>query len=512
MASHLENFDEKMGVERLAHPFARSKQTGNSCPAYFYRALFTKIKRPMKKQFILIWLGIFSAAFAIAQSNGKWIPLGNDLLSSDYTTYDISASGENVVWSLLCKGGYFNDPFDCKVIRSTDGGKTWKVIDLNTKIASNAYAVGIFALNDSTAWLTVGILSPSQRRIYKTSDGGENWSVQYAVTAPSGRTWPPAVQFVNSQKGYFIDVFGNASGKTEDGGVTWKTSSPLTLSGSWIWGQVAQKNWWDVKGDTIWWGTSQFILKSTNGGTSWKSFFPSFPDQNTIQSVKFAPNGAGLATSDVKNVNGFGGIVETVLLQSQNFGETWSRLPNFTSPLSVITYVPGTEKTFVGVSGSWYPFNFQTGKYVSAITQDGGISWKLIDQGIARNAVEFTSPSTGWAGRMEKFAYGAGNPAIFKWEGDLTTQTIDIFHDNHLQANPNPFTAETRLEFDLIDATLPVALEVADVTGKVLHAEVFDKLNPGLNQIPLRFNAPRGILLVTLKQGQGVQTIKVVKN
>lgn len=228
----------------------------------------------MKKIFIISIIVLFAITNVIAQRPpgepplGRWIPQGENLLSSDYGTYDISAVNEDIVWALMCKTSATTGvPYSCSVIRSVDAGASWKVIDLSN--LSISYAVGIFALNKNVAWITAGNETPAERKIFKTTDGGDNWVEQYTTTAPQNQIWAPTVKFLNEQEGVFIDVFGNKSGRTIDGGNTWTTSTLYSTGNSWFWGQLAQENWWDIKGDTLWWGTSQFISRSTDGGDTW---------------------------------------------------------------------------------------------------------------------------------------------------------------------------------------------------------------------------------------------------
>jgi photosystem II stability/assembly factor-like uncharacterized protein len=466
----------------------------------------------MKKLFTLLLLTFSIFITTHAQQSGRWIPQGENLLSADYTTYDISAVNEQVVWALMCKTAASGDPDSCKVIRSIDGGVNWATIDLNNLAIS--YAVGIFALNDTMAWITAGNKTPSQRKIFRTKDGGNSWQEQYAVATSPSSIWAPAVKFENEQKGFFIDVWGRKSGRTINGGENWTTSDLFpTGSATWYWGQLAQENWWDIKGDTLWWGTSQFISRSIDGGSNWNRINTNLPEKNTIQSIKFNKSGLGLAISDVvTTISGIPAIEETVILRSENFGETWNRLPNVPFPMSILTYIPGTENSFIGVSGQWFAYGEQIGKYTSAFTADGGNTWTLIDQGIARNAIDFVSPTVGWAGRVENFNYGSSNPVIFKWEGSLSTSAKDIIKDDFIRVNPNPFTTHALLEFELKDNTLPIEITVTDILGKTIKSFNLDKPNAGINQIPLTLDAPAGVFLLLLRQGNHVQTLKMIKH
>lgn len=460
------------------------------------------------KKLCTLFVFLTALIIAYAQQPGKWIPQGENLLTSDYETRDLCAVNEQTVWALMCKVDAGTDTeYDCKVIRSTDGGTTWDVIDLDS--LSISYAIGIFALSDTTAWITTGNDSTQQKAIYKTTNGGNSWVQQYVG---SNIAFPPAVRFVNEQKGFFVDVFGKTSGITEDGGTTWSTNQ-LFPPGTpfFYWGHLSQNDWWDAKGDTLWWGTSLFISRSVDGGKTWTRLNTNLPEKNTIESIKFNEKGLGLAISDVSTVNGYNFLDKTILLQSQDFGTTWNRLDDLPFPISVLTYVPGTENAFIGVSGLWSQYGEQVGQYASAYTPDGGLTWQVIDRGIARNAIDFVSPTVGWAGRMKNFDYGNSNPVIFKWEGDFNTATKDIIKDDFIKVNPNPFTDQALLEFELKDNSIPLEIQVTDVLGRNLKSISLKNPNTGINQIPISFDAPAGLFFLTLRQGNALKTIKLLK-
>lgn len=463
----------------------------------------------MKKLFTLIFsLFIFSAGSA--QEEGMWVPQAENRVPEDFYVYDISAVDENIVWVLLCPQESNGEP--CQILKTLDGGDTWTDLDISS--LGGSFAVSLFALSATTAWITIADTPAAIRYIYKTTDGGDSWTEQRAITATDpNRVFAPVIHFNNEQRGFYLDVFGNRAGRTVNGGDTWSLSVLWNFGPAWFFGILSSGNWWDVKGDTIWWPTSRYIHRSTTGGLFWTEV--PLPDTNhTVSSVKFGNNGLGLAISDVDITNGYAGdyvMNETVVYRSINNGNSWTRLDNLPFPLSVITHIPGTDNGFIGVSGAWH-FTDMGQEYASAYTLDGGDTWTVIDRDIPRNSIMFVSPTVGWAGRSEYFDYGPDNPALFKWQGNLSTNTKEtLVPDPALRVTPNPFHQQVLLEFDLIDNSLPLTITVNDLFGRTLQTFQFSRLNPGWNQLPLRIDAPAGLLLITLKQGDSVQTVKVVK-
>jgi hypothetical protein len=324
----------------------------------------------MKKLFTLIFtLFIFSAISA--QEEGMWIPQAENRVPEDFYVYDISAVDENIVWVLLCPSESNGEP--CQILKTLDGGDTWTDIDISS--LGGSFAVSLFALSATTAWLTIADETAAIRYIYKTTDAGDSWTEQRAITATNpDQVFAPVVHFNNEQRGFYIDVYGNRAGRTTNGGDNWSLSG-MWIPGPAIWffSMLSSCNWWDVKGDTIWWPTSRHIHRSTTGGLFWTGV--PLPDTNhTVSSVKFGNNGLGLAISDTDGFTGDFVMNETAVYKSINNGNSWTRLDNLPFPLSVITHIPGTDNGFIGVSGAWHYADLGQ-EYASAYTLDGGDTW-----------------------------------------------------------------------------------------------------------------------------------------
>lgn len=64
-----------------------------------------------------------------------------------------------------------------KMIRTTDGGNNW--ITLIDRPQSNTLIQGISFVNDNTGWYVEQNGDESHCTIYKTTNGGDNWTQQY---------------------------------------------------------------------------------------------------------------------------------------------------------------------------------------------------------------------------------------------------------------------------------------------------------------------------------------------
>jgi len=162
------------------------------------------------------------------------------------------------------------------------------------------------------------------------------------------------------------------------------------------------------------------------------------------------------------------------------------------------------------------PLPLATGSYVFAAGQDtlqGVIGFDFDLDNVSDDGFWIVSPI---AGGGYPWAHATNRETMmirphFKTQV-ATTGTKDLTDiTNQIRLFPNPFTDQTLLEFELKDHTLPVEIVVSDILGRTLKSFRLEKPNAGVNQLPLTMDAPAGLLLLTLKQGKGIKTIRLVK-
>jgi photosystem II stability/assembly factor-like uncharacterized protein len=293
----------------------------------------------------------------------------------------LSVINTKVAWASGVKG---------TVLRTIDGEK-W--IAMQVAGASDLDFRDIHAVNDSTAYvMSAGPGAAS--RIYKTTDGGQNWTLQ--ITNPDAQGFWDAFAFWDANNGI---VFGDAvkgvfqARVTTDGGATWNpVSDPAGLAalpdeG----GFAASGTCLTVFGERdVWFATggakTSRVLRSSDRGKHWVA---------SVTPVPAAAATKGLFSVAFLNARqGFtvGGDYEKAKLDSLNGartedgGLTWVAAPVLPPGfMSVVTVVPGVANTFVagGLAGSGY-------------STDGGKTWTTIDL-TPVNTVAFADKQTGWA-------------------------------------------------------------------------------------------------------------------
>jgi photosystem II stability/assembly factor-like uncharacterized protein len=187
----------------------------------------------MKKK-LLIVVSFICATNLFAQ--WEWqspLPQGN-------TLNDVKIVSEKVVLAIGELG---------TVIRSTDTGETWKLINLGTE----TNLVSLSFADEQTGYI-LGI----NGTVFKTTDCGINWSVQN----PGIKTIYYSICFVDKDTGFVAGYYGTIL-KTTDGGNTWAKKNSKTIS---TLNKIIFLN--NKIGFAV--GKEGVVVKTTDSGNTWK--------------------------------------------------------------------------------------------------------------------------------------------------------------------------------------------------------------------------------------------------
>ncbi|HEV2196350.1 MAG TPA: YCF48-related protein [Candidatus Acidoferrum sp.] len=112
---------------------------------------------------------IFLTCLVAASAFGQWNPQKSNTTAS---LFGLSIVNANVVWA-SGSGGTF--------VRTTDGGETWQAgtVPGGEKLDFR----DVYAVDAKTAYL-MSIGNGNEARIYKTTDTGKTWSLQYTEQNP----------------------------------------------------------------------------------------------------------------------------------------------------------------------------------------------------------------------------------------------------------------------------------------------------------------------------------------
>jgi photosystem II stability/assembly factor-like uncharacterized protein len=263
----------------------------------------------------------------------------------------VSAVSERVAWA---------SGSGATVLRTTDGGATWKKLTVTTETLDFR---DVDAIDAQTAYV-LSIGNGAASRIYKTTDAGATWTMQFK--SDDEKVFLDAMSFWDANHGI---VFGDSVGgqlyilTTGNGGRTWTRVSPASLPPA-----LENEGAFAASGTNIalfgkthaWIGTGagarSRVLRTTDRGRTWQ--------------VADTPLAAGssigifsIAFRDARHGVVVGGdyrkeqeAVDNVAVTSDG-GVTWKLVKGLSGFRSVVAYVPGAKKpalVALGPSGGDY--------------------------------------------------------------------------------------------------------------------------------------------------------------
>ena len=293
-----------------------------------------------------------------------------DIACFDSTIYLFLEPRTAVLWELINAKSL--------VLKSTDGGKTWKQLEQEIK----GKMLCAYFLNENIGYMvtdeTVSI-SEGYTYFYKTSDGGATWSKSVSPGYPGPRH---SIFFLNEKLG-FLGKY-----KTTDGGVSWGNVFNNLLSQSDYVDDIFftdSLHGWAVSGTKI--------LQTMDCGLSWADI--NQYSSHRLTDINFSKNGTGWIVGWAGNIfkkkadtnfweqlsegvrNGLfdvffidekeGWCVGTFgcILHTLNGGKTWEeQISNTDSTLFKVKFLNNLEGWIVG-------------HYVVLHTIDGGKKWEI---------------------------------------------------------------------------------------------------------------------------------------
>ncbi len=237
----------------------------------------------MRITFLILTIAYYSPTFA------QWESIASPVSGS---IFDVKFINDSVGF---CAG---NDG----VLKTNDYGNTWNLIN------SSPSGSNLFFINETIGYLT----SRNNNELYKSIDSGNTWQLNYNFSYET----PEGVFFTSTNTGYLItSLYGSPGGsfiyKTTNGGANWTQTNyfPSMIT--------AQSITFTNNNTGFIVGYSGQIIKTNNAGTNW--FISQIPNTETLFSVCFPDQMTGFAV-------GYSNISGSDVIKTIDAGNSWQNI------------------------------------------------------------------------------------------------------------------------------------------------------------------------------------------
>jgi photosystem II stability/assembly factor-like uncharacterized protein len=289
------------------------------------------------------------------------------------------------------------------VLRTVNGGETWENVSIPG--ADSLDFRDVHGVSSRVAYaMSAGPAEQGQARIYRTTDGGRNWTLQWSDTTKGVfldgiAFWDAShgIAFSDAVNGQFVIL------RTENG-TSWERVNPASIPPA-LPGEgafAASGTSIAVQGRTFGWiatgaGPEARVLRTTDRGRTWQvssAGLPAGPSSGFF-GIAFADARRGIAVAGDYSIPR---SRHDVTMVTSDGGVTWKRASKWPSQ--------GITGGVVAVRGGGKPRFAAVGAFGTAFTSDFGATWTHGDT-LTLYAIDFAARDTGWAvgprGRIVNF-------------------------------------------------------------------------------------------------------------
>jgi len=369
-----------------------------------------------------------------------------------------------------------------RLYRTSNGGRSWDTITPPTSSIYRYHAIDISMTDSLNIWVGSGA-----GEINFTSDGGENWTIQFSDTSKTN--FINYIKMFNPQNGIAMGDGKNATDpalflRTTNGGLNWISVNDAAF-GAWsgdTWRKVdfisPEAGYFFESGIN-----PQSIYKTTDGCKTWKQILtPAY-----VEVLKFFDESLGFIYCSAPNIS--------TLYRTSNGGSTWDVV--FTTTDADW----GMDIEFLKNDPSKIWFTNSNSLFFS---NDSGKTWSeqfFPDTSIDGRDIVFTDAKCGWFLCVNNVVYRTTN-------GDSVYEVVGIEKDNltsfdfSLEQNyPNPFNPTTVINYQLAIGGF-VTIKIYDVLGNEIATLVNEQQQAGKHFV--NFDATNHSQLTTNKLASGI--------
>ncbi len=408
-------------------------------------------------------------------SHGQWVEQNTNFPAPGIGIIDLDAVNDTVAWAA---GRDMSLPGTVPVqyfTKTSDGGNSWSYGSIDS--AAGMHLSSISALNSQVAWVSayfVDSLGNSSGKIFKTTDGGQNWQHQATAQFSSPLGFINKVYFFDANNGVAIGNVNNDYFEiytTANGGDNWVRVPQANIPAAQQ-NETAYINVFSAYNNKIWFGTTGArVFISEDKGLNWTAANTGLTRSDStmpvITNIDFRNATIGLVQND------------STIRRTNDGGLTWNDI-NITGPVFNydLRYVTGSAQTWISTGA-----NILLNHVGSSISYNDGLDWVLLDDTVMHTVIDFVNENTGWSGGITN---GNTEGGIFKWAGP--NSIINTEKQLACAVYPNP--ASGVLYVSGLEAGAPAQLQIVDIMGRQI-------LNQQINQQ----NQPAGINLPATATG-----------
>jgi len=311
---------------------------------------------------------------------------------------------ENTGWMVGSKG---------TILKTTDGGNSWTyALSENFNIPNTLYSVNFIDEN-------IGYFGGSNNLLLKTTDGG---STIDTITFPAdSKSIIKAIHFINENKGWVLST-QTKSGKvyyTSDGGANWTVQINEDKS------DLEDIHFYSsAKAICVGGNKNSLAIYSTSDGMNWtKSSMPSFP----ISYSKLDLHGVFLLNETTAIIVGYGtssvGLQPSIILKSTDGGINWTYMEQaetnrIYTNLYDVSFKDETNGLAIGGDA--------TNGYVAYRTTDAGTNWEKssFPFGFTPKSIYSIGNKVWVAGSSGGSAYSTDFGTTWKLSTDIPASTL----------------------------------------------------------------------------------------
>jgi photosystem II stability/assembly factor-like uncharacterized protein len=449
-------------------PIGRAIYTTNGGINWMLAAIPDSARSLVNVQMINSYTGYIAGAYNIFSANTS-VFASEKLFKIEYSKLKPVSVNTSAIGNLLYDTRAF-------FLKTTNGGQSW--FPYGTFPVNLYYLVAMHFISDLTGFVSASRFSNTigANGIYKTTNGGLNWSLSYSNTDTVAVN---NIYFIDGNTGFAVGydrILGN----------------PLPIQG--------------------------LILRTTNSGINWSKQL--LPEVNNFTDVSFTNSQTGFSCG----VNNSSTIYSGIIYKTTNSGLNWLKL-NYMCDTTIfdgIQFYPSSGIGFVyGIEGtpdSLFPGFFYFEHLVIAKTTDYGSTWQEYQTDNTENVYvgnkmvslnNWFITGGSWVASTKILHTTNGGQIGFEPVSGTVPKSFSLY-----QNYPNPFNPSTKIKFDVANSFTGkkwVELNIYDILGRQISTLVNENLQPGTYQVDWNAsNLPSGVYFCIFKSADYSKSLKMI--